>query len=633
MSSLIGKLLGEIVIAGSLLTAVLLLTATGSPAAAQQTRTVPDWGTAMDTAKADSRLSAARDKLIAEARQLASTSIIKRVYRADDIGKSGSSIGERTVILDGSARRATFALAKSDNGAATGIASQLPLLATAFRWTGDEALKARIIAQLEESATWSPCQRPGWSLGSKASGPVPPKFHDGCWLATGWCIRAIADTLEIMPTGSLPQPLVEKLHSLLAREIAGIADDWRTKPSWFIRGNNPRTNQWMVPTEGLIRACLVLGKEKYPAQYELGVRNLLASLDAQGPQGECHEGIMYAALSVESLLHSARAMAVAGDRRAADHPFFGRFATWLAHHAQPGRAWINCFDVRLNNDGRCRQLLSLLLLLGDHPVARWTLATQFGGPQDDIAGLAFRSTQGQSRAPSLFASYQNGCRVNWRSSWEDDATGVWVRGGHPLDGHDHYDRGHVNFIFRGRPLLIEAGTPRDYGDPQMGSLYQSIVGHNVLEVEGCKTERKPAPIRVIRLDATGGEVLVDPTPGYADVKQWQRRVTWNADRLEVVDQVTFPPERPQTVLFRWHLATTEEVKPQGDGKQVSLSWSDATMTLESSVPSAVTTALLPDNTVGLSEKQSETHLHRCVIIETTEPTATWTLKTTILGKR
>jgi hypothetical protein len=613
---------------------LLILAAVGSlAAAAEQARTVPDWGAAMDAAKADAGLAATRDKLLVTAREVGSMPIIKRVYRAEDVGKFRSSVGERTVVLDGSVRRSMFALAKSDNVAAVGINGELPLLAVAYRWTGDETFKARVIAQLEETATWSPLQRPGWSLKAPSSEPLPPKFHDGCWLATGWCIRAIADTLEIMPAGSLPQPLIDKLHSLLAREIAGIVDDWRTKPSWFLRSNNPRTNQWMVPTEGLIRACLVLGKEKHPAQYELGVRNLLASLDAQGPQGECHEGIMYAALSVESLLHAARAMAVAGDRRAADHPFFGRFAIWLAHHAQPGRAWINCFDVRLNNDGRCRQLLSLLLLLGDDPVARWTLATQFGGPQDDIAGLAFRSTQGPSRAPALFASYQNACRVNWRSSWADDATGVWVRGGHPLDGHDHYDRGHVNFIFHGRPILIEAGTPRDYGDPQMKPLYQSIVGHNVLEVKGCKTEKEPAPIRVIRLDATGGEVLVDPTPGYADVKHWQRRVTWNADRLEVTDEVTFPPDRQQVALFRWHLATEADVKPQADGRRFTLSWSDATMTLESSVPTAVTTVSLPDNTVYLSEKPTETHLHRCVIIETNEPATAWTLKTTVVGKR
>ncbi len=611
---------------------LILLVAIGTSSGAETARQVPDWGSAMDAAKADARVSATRDKLLAAAQELTSTPIVRRVYRAEHVGQFRSSLGERSVTLDGSRRRSLFALAKSDNPAAGVLNQELPLLAVAYRWSGDESLKKRIVAQLEETATWSPLQRPGWSLGSTSSAPVPDDFRDGCWLATGWIIRALADTLELMPAGSLPQALVDKIHAQLAREAAGIVDDWRTKPSWFIRSNNPRTNQWIVPTEGLIRACLVLGREKHAAEYELGVRNLLASLEAQGPQGECHEGIMYAALSVESLLQAARAMAVAGDRRAVDHPFLCRFATWLAHHAQPGRAWINCFDVRLSNDTRSRQLLSLLLLLHEDPVARWTLTTQLNGPQDDIPGLAFRCTQGASRAPAPFAFYENACRVNWRSRWDDDASGVWVRGGHPLDGHDHYDRGHVNFILRGKPILIEAGTPLDYGHPQIRTLYQSIVGHNVLEVPGCPTEKRPAPMRVIRLDATGGEVLVDPTPGYADVQQWQRRVVWTADRLEVTDEVLFPSDQPQQALFRWHLGTADDVQPQGDGHRVTVSWSDATLSLESSAPLRVTTARLPDNTIHMGQQDAPEHSHGCVLVAPQQPTASWRLKTTVTGE-
>jgi len=603
-----------------------------SPGAQPSQRSL-HWGTLSDAAIADVRLAAARDKLLATARETAATPIIRRVYRAEEIGQSRSSLGERTVMLDGSPRQSMFALAKSDNVAAKDVCSELPLLAVAYRWSGEETFKARVIAQLEEMADWSPLQRPGWSLKRASAEPVPPGFHDGCWLATGWCIRAMADAMEIMPAGSLPQPLIEKIRALLAREIASIVEDWRTKPSWFIRGNNPRTNQWIVPTEGLIRACLVLGMEKHPAEYAVGVQNLMAALDAQGPQGECHEGVMYAALTVESLLHAARAMAAAGDSRAAEHPFLHRFPTGLAHHAQPGRNWINSFDVRLHNDGRCRQLLSLLLLLHDDPVARWTLDTQFGGPEDDIAGIAVRCTHGESQAPALFASYENACRVNWRSSWDDDASGVWVRGGHSLDRHDHFDRGHVNFIFRGRPLLIEAGVPRDYGDPQMGPLYQSLTGHNVLEVQGGTTKKMPAPIQVVRLDATGGELLVDPTPGYADAKQWQRTVAWNAEQLDVTDEVRFPPEQPRKSLFRWHLGTAEEVKPETHGRQITVSWSGATMTLDSSVPALVTTTVLPDNTIHLSETTGEIHQHRCVIVETEHAVETWTLKTRVEGKK
>ncbi len=607
-----------------------LLASGGAPVADAERNRFAGWDALLDAVRADPGAAAMCGKLLAAARTVAATPIVKRVYKYEDLGRFRSTLHQRHFGPHASAQQTLFALAKSDCDALTTLDQELPLLATAYRWTGDQGLFKRTVAQLEELASWSPLQRPGWSLNRPSSKPLPPDFRDGNWLATGWGVRALADTLEIMPVGSLPPPLIDKLRSLLAREIASIVDDWRTKRTWFIRSNDARTNQWILPTEGLVRACLVLGRDQYAAEYDLGVRNLLAALDAQGPAGECYEGLMYAAMSVQSLLHTAHAMAVAGDRRAADHPFLRRFPTWMAHHLQPGQAWINCFDARVLRDDRCRELLSLLLLLNNDPVARWTLSYGFSGPADDYVGVAGRGVAGDCHAPSLFAAYTAACRVNWRSSWDADATGLWVRGGHPLDGHDHLDRGHVNFILRGRPLLIEAGTP-DYGNPQIRTLYQAVVGHNVLEVVGSKTTRQPAPIRVLRLDAAGGEITVDPTPGYSGVKQWQRRVVWTVDRLEVTDEVRFPPDRPQTALFRWHLATQADVKPVSHEQRITVAWDDVTMTHESSVPVSVTTELLPDNTVRLGRQVGADFLHRCVSVQTSNPGAAWTLRTTVLA--
>ena len=250
--------------------------------------------------------------------------------------------------------------------------------------------------------------------------PVPADFNDGNWLATGLGVRGLADTLDILPAGSLPEPLIEKIHELLATEIASIADDWHTKRSWFIRGNNPRTNQWVLPTEGFVRACLVLGKENHPDEYELGVQNLLAALDAQGPEGEFYEGIGYANFTVESMLHAAHAMAVAGDRRAWTTPSCATFPTWMAHHLQPGRFRINCFDAggARTPVTRWRFSRSAVAVRGatDDPVARWTLNNQFSGPIDDFVGLLAGGTSGRdaSRPVRLLRS---ATRVNWRSSW------------------------------------------------------------------------------------------------------------------------------------------------------------------------------------------------------------------------
>lgn len=42
--------------------------------------------------------------------------------------------------------------------------NELPIIAAAYRLTGGEALRKRVLAQLSEMATWSPLQRPGWTL-------------------------------------------------------------------------------------------------------------------------------------------------------------------------------------------------------------------------------------------------------------------------------------------------------------------------------------------------------------------------------------------------------------------------------------------------------------------------------------
>ena len=601
-----------------------------APCLAEETTPAPSWAALVDAARGNPQLSPHREKLIASARAAAGRPITRRVDKYEDIGKERTWLDGRTRAMEGQPRQSWFGLAMSDFGTSGTLNSELPLLAVAFRLTGDAVFKERIVAQLEESVSWSPLQRPGWSLCVPGADPVPPDFKDGNWLATGLGVRALADTLELMPAGSLPQPLVAKVHTLLEKEIRSIADDWHTKRSWFISANYPRTNQWVLPTEGLIRACLVVGKEKHAEEYEMGVRNLLAALDAQGARGEFYEGIGYANFTLESMLHAAHAMAAAGDPRGLSNPFLRRFPTWMVHHLQPGRFRINCFDAggarATAQDGSFRGLLSLFLVLSNDPVARWALSNQFAGPSDDMIGILARATAGEEKDPGLFAAYVGAARVNWRYSWADAATGVWVRGGHPLDSHDHYDRGHVNFILKGKPLLIEAGTP-GYENPNIHVLYSTVVGHNVLAVEGFTPKKAPAPITVRRLDAAGGAVVVDGTACHPGLKQWQRQVSWSADHLAVTDEVRFPDGKTGAPLLRWHLGTDQPVEITATAGGATVTWADGQVTFESKAPLAVTQEMLPDNTVNLGKKIGPDHLHTCVLVRVARPCAEWVLNT------
>lgn len=607
------------------------------------------WAVLLDQAQTDPLQEQKRLKLVEQARDALKLPVIRRAKTLAEVGQNRTWLDGRANALEDEIKE-NFALAMSDFAACNALSTELPLLAGAYRLTGERAFLDRVLAQLEEVAGWTPLQRPGWTLYTPGN-RLPQDGKDGNWLATGCGVRAIADTLEILPGGTLSPELQERLYSLLEKEITGVEDDWETKRPWFVSSNNPVTNQWVLPTEGLVRACLVTGVEKHRDAYEQGVKNLLAALDAHGPQGEFEEGFGYASFTVTSLLHAAHAMAVAGDRRAMDHPFLKNFSTWLVHHFQPGRMVINCFDAGGAYDAaeRVRPLLSLLAVCTGNPVSRWALAFQVNGPSEDLAGLAASALPAvtMDAAPPLFASYERATRVNWRSGWEENASGVWVRGGHALDQHDHQDRGHVNFIVRGRPVLIEAGTPA-YHHPRMMTEYTPGVGHNVLQVgtatvddaaeagkvvclPGWQKAGSVAPIHVDRLDASGGKAVVNGSACYDGVSRWYRVVDWDASTLRITDEVVLEESKADIILFRWHLGTEAPVSISGEGNAYEVILSPGTtLLLESDIPVKVTQMQMPDNTLaGHTSEEDPKNVHTCVIVQSAASASAMKLSTTV----
>jgi hypothetical protein len=596
------------------------------------------WRDLIEQAKSDPNVEEARSTLVQSALEAAKLPIVRRVHSLTEVGHNRTWLDGRSEQLEPEIKE-PFALAMSDAAAGNTLAQELPVLAAGYQLTGNPAMLDRILAQLEEMASWSPLQRPGWTLYTPGN-RLPADGKDGNWLGTGTNIRAIGDTLDVLTEASVNPDLLKRLHVVLEAEVAGVVDDWETKRSWFIRSDNPYTNQWVLPTEGLVRACLILGVENHRDAYELGVANLSRAMDAHGERGEFEEGFGYAQFTVTSMLHASHAMAVAGDRRAIDHPFLKHFPTWLVHHFQPAKMVINCFDAGGAYDAAegTRSFLSLTAMCTGDPVARWALANYVSGPSDDLAGLAARALPpvGPEAAPPLFAVYERAARVNWRDSWDVDGTGVWVRGGHPLDQHDHQDRGHVNFIVRGRPILIEAGTPA-YSHPQIMTHYSSGVGHNVLQLgteepedasDTGKTVSHPgwqkrggvAPIAVTRLDASGGDITVDGTACYDGLARWTRHVVWDKDNLTVTDEVALVEGTEQAILFRWHLGTEEVVEIEGEGNSYTVTWSDATVALSGDAPLTVTQQRLPDNTLQDHDGNEDAkNGHTCVVVITEGP--------------
>jgi hypothetical protein len=590
-------------------------------------------------ARKSDEVRVARDRFLLTARRALGKPLVRRVYSYEDIGRHRTTLDERAIPLR-EPMQTIFALSITDHGTNQLLAGELPMLAAAARMTGEEVFIARVRNQLHEMAAWSPLQRPGWAA---YAGQLPPDGKDGNWLATGTGVRAIADTLEIMPPETVPIATVTRLHQLLASEIVSIVDDWTARRPWFVRSNMPLTNQWVLPTEGLIRACLVLGRQRHEEAYELGVANLLAHLNAHGDQGAFEEGIHYAEFTLTSLLSIARAMALEGDRRAIDHPFLRQFPIWAIHHFQPAGFFINAFDAfaaARGNKTLLRDMLALAAIALHSREAMWALQNLAGGAQDSLPGVLSRALlrpTAQRSKIKPYAAYTRARRVNWRSDWSHQASGVWVRGGDKFDFHDHMDRGHVNVILQGTPTFIEAGTPA-YHNPRLRTDYASGRGHNVLQLgtvppeknsavpenppkpqpKGWQKAHAPAPIVVHRLDARGGDIEVDGTAGYDDLKAWRRRVLWNERQVTVEDSVLMSPHRPQIVVLRWHLGITRQPRITLEGNGAYIRWGKVRVSIAADTPMNITTELMPDHTLRYRawNNNRPDHTHVCLVLQT-----------------
>ena len=110
-------------------------------AAAQVVPPARDWGAMADEVRQQPEVAERLKAMIASARKVAATPIVKRVYRYGDIGKDRTGLDGRAKFMDGQPRQEWFGLAMSDYGTSGTILTELPLLAFAYRCTGEEAFR------------------------------------------------------------------------------------------------------------------------------------------------------------------------------------------------------------------------------------------------------------------------------------------------------------------------------------------------------------------------------------------------------------------------------------------------------------------------------------------------------------
>lgn len=507
--------------------------------------------------------------ILKEAERVRDLPLVERAQSLEELehpnGKRIGNIDKRAYVVQkvDPKKADIFAVSASDLDNTRMIGRELPLMAAAFVITGDHSYADRIIAQLRETAKWNPLQRPGWMLYT-AGNSLPPDGNDGVWLATGQGIGAIWQTLQILPEGTIPPDVMALVRLQLKRESERIKKDWLAKKMWFVKESSATCNQWVVPAAGQALACATLGKDADPEACEMSVTNLLRTLDGFGKDGSASEGAGYTLDWTGPFLYmAAQAMAEAGDNRLASHPFFKKLPTWMAMQFQPGKWIVNisdnyggareCFTV-----GACSGMARLVVLSKD-PTLAWVFRKVMGViPYDFYGLLSLTIPDSDLREPPLWDVFDRGQTAVWRSSWDENASGVWVKGASPVDGHDHNDRGHVNFIADGKAVLIEAATP-GYDNPLKHEHFDSVMGHNVLQVgDDLFPNKVAAAIAVKKMDGSGGDVTVDAGAGYPAVKSWKRHVVWTKRQVVVTDEVVL--KASNNVLFRWHLGSEQSLK-------------------------------------------------------------------------
>jgi hypothetical protein len=529
----------------------------------------------------------------------------------------------------------TFALASADCTQANYLQTIGVQTALYAAFTEDPIVIARCVGMLRAANQWVPLQRPGWTLYDPNL--QMPAGGDGVWLATNWGINGIVDMMSILGD-RIPIDLRQSLQQQLRREVQTICKDWKDRRPWYVQGRAVRSNQWIEPNVGLVKACLFLEGAELLAAYNLGVENLAETLCNFGSDGAFPEGVSYAQMTLGMMFDVIEAVRLAGDTRLNNSQFVQSSWNWWAQMVMPGRRLVNCSDSGLGSlpSWAITTPLSGMVAAGlasTDARALPTLKTLFPRGNTSVMGVRYQAAISNLEAMQLsdmptFGHFPSQQLVTWRTAVEvpngtQSAWAIWMKGGSLTEGHVHRDQGQVSVYDGDIPVLIECGTP-NYAEPNLNSTFANAAGHGIMQFG----ERQPrgipvdAPLTVERLDRDGGQVLIDCTAAYISCSSCTRRVSWGSDRSVTIDDaVDFHVSVPAgTEIYRFHTGSPTPVEISQVTTGWLVRWGGYEMSIQSTVPVTVEQATWPD-------RVCEPSIHQALKIRTVNPTTAMSLTT------
>ena len=529
----------------------------------------------------------------------------------------------------------TFALAMADCAQTSRLQVVGVQTALYAAFTEDPIYIARCVAMLQAANQWVPLQRPGSTLHDPNL--QMPEGGDGVWLATNWGINGIVDMMSILGD-RVPLDLRQSLREQLRSEVRAVCKDWKDRRPWYVKVRAVRSNQWIEPNVGLVKACLFLEGTELLSAYNLGVENLAETLSNFGADGAFPEGVSYAQMTLGTMFDVVQAVCLAGDSRLNNSQFVQNSWQWWVHMVMPGRRLVNCDDSGMGELPSWAITTPLSGMVGaglasSDARALPTLKALFPRGNSTIAGVRYQAAISEVTEISMsdvptFGSFPSQQLLTWRSVLEapsaaQSAWAIWVKGGSLSEGHVQRDQGQVSVYDGDVPVLIDCGTP-SYDNPTIEGNFALAAGHGIMQVGERMPRSVPvdAPMTIQRLDRDGGELAIDLTSAYTSCTACTRGVSWGLTRsVTIEDAVLFRASVPAgTEVYRFHTGSAVAVDISQEASGWVIKWGTYEMSIYASVPVIVEQVSWPD-------RVREPFTHQALKIRTVSPTSAVSLTT------
>ncbi|MEY2999979.1 MAG: hypothetical protein RL648_193, partial [Verrucomicrobiota bacterium] len=450
--------------------------------------------------------------------------------------------------------------------------------ALALHITGDERHKDAALLQLDalfDDSIW-----PDWIDQAHLRFGLPADLRTGmlsqdCGLAFDWLYPFLSANER--------ERLVEGINR---RGIRPFLQSMEADPWWSHELNNWNT----VIIGGLGVAGMALSGEHPDAHrlVSLSRGHMERYLSIYGSDGSFNESVAYSvSTSFPVSYFNALYYHTRGEINALAQPPFPLTARWTLYAALPGGRFAGFGDGPTELAGRMA-FISAIAAANRDSIVQGFAARHMETSADPYAllwydpDLSSASPEGALPLGKIFP--ENSGLVFSRSSWDPETPEMVVYGkARQAQNHGHNDLGQLCIDSRGKPLIVDSGSPsiypEDFFNENRYRYYNaSVAGHNVL-MFGKREQRFERPKDGIKGlldldpisgqytqsyfdDRLGGYWQIDLTRAYDGVHSVRRTVIhllpgWVA----VLDEAHL--ETTEEVSLRWHTARTPQYEPSG----------------------------------------------------------------------